>query len=638
MSIRYQPRPLGLTAVLVLLAGPAPGGGHAPEPPGLHASGDGLLLVDPAYELAFTEDGLRLEPRRGPTWSWRLCSLGAGDGSWAASRGAPAAPLRWGTSGVRYRRGPVVEEYLIGPGRVEQRFVLAEPLPLGGRDLAIEGAVACRGTLRAGRSGWRWHDAGGFVSLGTVTVFDREGRVLPAAMEVTGDATRIVVDGAALARAAYPVTVDPEIGANDFRISEQGVDGDPAFAANDPAVAYNPDLDEYLVVWSGDDSALADDELEIYGQRIAAASGVLVGGRIRISAMGPDGDPAYDASRPAVAYNPLAGEYLVVWQGDDDAPPLVDDETEIFGRRISGAGLLLGADHVRISSMGTDGVGSGGGDAFAPAVACDTATGGYLVVWHGDQASPNNEFEIHGQRLDGAANELGGDFQISDVGPPGDNAFDGTEPALAYNATDGEYLVLWSGDDDTPPLVDGEFEIFGQRLDAATGLQLGTDDFRISDAGPDGDPAFGAFEPDVVHDPAGGRYLVVWSGDDDAGTLAEGEHEVFGQLLAAATGAELGANDFRISTTGIDGDPAADALQPAVGHGPAGHPFLVAWRADALADNEFEIHGQLLGAALQPVGLPGFRVSDAGPDGSSLFVPRAPVSYTHLTLPTIYSV
>ena len=75
--------------------------------------------------------------------------------------------------------------------------------------------------------------------------------------------TRIVVDGAALARAAYPVTVDPEIGANDFRISDLGPDGDPSFDASSAAVTANGQGNEYLVVWSGDDSTqeLVDDEL-----------------------------------------------------------------------------------------------------------------------------------------------------------------------------------------------------------------------------------------------------------------------------------------------------------------------------------------------------------------------------------------
>ena len=35
---------------------------------------------------------------------------------------------------------------------------------------------------------------------------------------------------------------------------------------------------------------------------------------------------------------------------------------------------------------------------------------------------------------------------------------------MAFGRRVGDYLVVWSGDDDTPPLVNNEFEIFGQRL------------------------------------------------------------------------------------------------------------------------------------------------------------------------------
>ena len=44
-----------------------------------------------------------------------------------------------------------------------------------------------------------------------------------------------------------------------------------------------------------------------------------------------------------------------------------------------------------------------------------------------------------------------------------------------------EYLVVWSGDDiEGVGLDEGEFEIFGQRLDE-NGTAQGTNDFRISD-------------------------------------------------------------------------------------------------------------------------------------------------------------
>lgn len=98
-------------------------------------------------------------------------------------------------------------------------------------------------------------------------VFDATGAQLPATWEVTAGATRLAVDGPALARAVYPVTSDPEIGANDFRLSDMGPDGSGDFGAFDPALAYNSLNNEYLGVWEGDDAT--ENEFEIIGQRFS---------------------------------------------------------------------------------------------------------------------------------------------------------------------------------------------------------------------------------------------------------------------------------------------------------------------------------------------------------------------------------
>jgi hypothetical protein len=218
--------------------------------------------------------------------------------------------------------------------------------------------------------------------------------------------------------------------------------------------------------------------------------------------------------------------------------------------------------------MGTD------GDthiyALDPAAAYNPAAGEYLVVWAGDDGpgTPgNDEFEIYGQRLAADGSELGtNDARLSDMGAADDDTLCRTqEPAVACKSSSGECLVVWAGSDDTTPLVPGEFEVFCQRL-AADGSQVGTNDARLSDMGPDGDPAYGAHQPAVAYGPRRDEYLVVWAGDDDrdfgSGALARGEFEVFGQRLAA-DGSEVGENDRRLSQTGPDGDPAHKAYHAA---------------------------------------------------------------------------
>src|SRR5262249_281162 len=85
-------------------------------------------------------------------------------------------------------------------------------------------------------------------------------------------------------------------GANGFRVSFMGPRGNPGFDAGSPGVAYNSRNNEYFVVWNGDD--VTNNEQEIYGQRLDAATGALLGGKLRISDMGPDGTNQFVAFAP----------------------------------------------------------------------------------------------------------------------------------------------------------------------------------------------------------------------------------------------------------------------------------------------------------------------------------------------------
>ena len=417
-----------------------------------------------------------------------------------------------------------------------------------------------------------------------------------------------------------------EVGTNDFRISDMGTDGTTTFSATFPAVAYNATNNEYLVVWMGDDTT--DGEFEIYGQRINAATGAEVGTNdFRISDMGTDGNVAFEVREPAVAYNATNNEYLVVWRGDDTT----DGEFEIFGQRLDAAGGELGTNDFRISDMGTDG--NPALDATDPEIAYNATNNEYLVVWRGDDDTPplvDNEYEIFGQRIDAATGaEVGtNDFRISDMGTDGDNTFRADDPAVAYNATNNEYLVVWMGWDNTAPLVLDEPEIFIQRINAATGAEVGTNDFRISDMGTDGDVTFAAFDPKIAYNTTNNEYLVVWWGDDNTAPLVDEDNEVFGQRIDA-TGAEVGTNDFRISDMGTEGDANFDVRNPDVAYNEANEEYLVVWHGDdntaPLVDNETEIFGQRInGATGAEVGTNDFRISDMGTDGDVAFESSSP--------------
>jgi hypothetical protein len=574
----------------------------------------GVELSHPGHRVEFDAVGLRLTPRRGgPVWRWSL---------------EGAAPVRPEVDGatVVYRRGPLLERYVPRRDSVEQQFVL-ERRP--GGTLVIDGSVKSAGRFERSDGGWRWRTNAGAVTLGGVTVLDARGARLPARMEVRRDRTRITVGREALARATYPVVVDPEIGPNDFRISDMGSNVEDAQHA---AVAYNSQANEYLVVWHADDKTwpLVDGELEIFSARVDAATGLVLGSFVdRVSHMGADGDANSDALNPAIAYNPVANQYFVVWEGDDGSGALANDEFDIYGQRLDAAAMAVGST-VRLSG-GLIADGNPGFDAFEPAVAFNATAGEYLVVWRSDETPGfvNDEFDVFVQRVTAATGAKSGtNVQISDLGPVSNAAYDALDPTVVSNSQNGDYLVAWWGDDNTSPLVDDEFEIFGQRLNSSA-AEVGSD-FRISFH--DGDASLDAQNPAVAYDSVDNNYLVVWEGEDSTATLVPGELEIFGQRVSS-TGAAVG-KDIRISDAGPTNDSAYDATDPAVSYNPDVNEYLIVWRADdnglTLADNEFEIFGQRLNAANgDEVGTNDFRLSDLGPAGNTAFSASLPaVAYS----------
>ena len=343
----------------------------------------GVRLRHPRHEVTFTAAGVTLTPRHGgPEWRWTLAAVESGGSVAVPTTAVRPTPV---DRVVTYARPGLVEQYVPRARSVEQQFVLPARLALHGGDLTITGRVTSPGAFETTDAGWQWTTAAGSVTLGDVTVFDATGERLPATMAVSAETTRIVVDGGALETATYPVTVDPEVGTNDFRITfGLGLDGDPNFDQRAPAVAYNPTANEYLVVWRGEGhfspAGVVDGDEEIFGQRVSP-EGIPLGARIQISDMGPDGATNFGASRPDVVYNPTADEYFVVWEGVDDTFPLVAGELEIFGQRLTSNGTQIVPNDFRISNMGPDG--DTNFQALFAAVAFMPSALEYLVVWTG---------------------------------------------------------------------------------------------------------------------------------------------------------------------------------------------------------------------------------------------------------------
>jgi hypothetical protein len=136
--------------------------------------------------------------------------------------------------------------------------------------------------------------------------------------------------------------------ATDTRISTMGPASNLAFGVStafNTTATYHPVLDRYLVTWSADNDVpgLVDNELERYGQALATDGTEVGGDDFRISTAGPDGNDNADAEDGGVAASTIRRAWMHAWMGDDNRPPLADNEDEIYGRLVGDDGDLDGS-------------------------------------------------------------------------------------------------------------------------------------------------------------------------------------------------------------------------------------------------------------------------------------------------------
>jgi hypothetical protein len=289
------------------------------------------------------------------------------------------------------------------------------------------------------------------------------------------------------------LTVDPFVAGNDMLIS----DLDSTTAANDPKIAYNSTDQEFLVIWM--EAASSGDKPQLYGQRVDATDGSLIGADFLAAITplfhaGQTTNQYADALYPEIAYNSTRNEYLVVFI-TNPATETSATEYEVFGQRLAADGTRLGGDPAfRVSTMG--------------------------------DPDDRNDADV----------AAGGGFYGTDV---------------VYNATDDEYLVVWTADHvGVDGIVNGEFDIWGQRLNYTAGdaIQMTGGQIQISKTGTgNGSDTDGldAYHPAVAWNSTENEYFVVWRADDAPG--GNGNFQIYGQRLSNA-GAAIGSDDFAISS------------------------------------------------------------------------------------------
>jgi len=395
-----------------------------------------------------------------------------------------------------------------------------------------------------------------------------------------------------------------------FRISQaSAVSADRA--ARFAEAAYNPDDNEYLVVWQSDGLTEVRGVTDVYGQRINAATNQPNGISFRISNLS-DGNRDHSAIHPQVVYNKTAREYLVVWHGSG----LVNSEDkffEIYGQRLNRSGREIGGDF-RISHLTELGkVNTSFVRVNSQAqVAWNSTNNEYLVIWNGiGEPEDVVKKEIYGQRLKANGELLGKHFRISHTTDQGSN-FHASAPAIAYNSRGNQYLVVWSGGFKK----ETQIEVWGRVL-SASGELISTTDFLISQVSTG--RRYGS--PHVDYNSDNNEYLVVFHANTSPGGATANLNEIFAQRIDTKPG-ETEPNNIRVSNTEGAGSRASI---PTVTYNGVNKEYLVIWRS-VRANVPIEIWGQRISSSGSEIEVD-FQISNIAAAGKDRSVNNPSLTY-----------
>lgn len=400
-----------------------------------------------------------------------------------------------------------------------------------------------------------------------------------------------------------------------FRISQaSAVSADRR--AGSAELAYNPDDNEYLVVWESDGLTEAKGINDIYGQRINGATNERIGTNFRISSLS-DSDRNLSANDPKVVYNRASHEYLVVWHGSGlfDAPGRF---FEIYGQRLSRTGKEIGSDF-RISFTGDLGkINTSIVRSTSQAdVAWNSVNNEYLVIWKG-MGEPEDvlKMEIYGQRLKASGELQGKYFRISKTTDQG-NDFHANAPAVAYNGHDNQYFVVWSGGFNKP----SQTEVWGRAL-SASGEVLGSTDFRVSQVSTSLGSNRRASSPHVDYNSANNEYFVVFQANPLPGGAASNVNEILGLRIDATKLGEAEPSYLRVSNTTGAGNRLSE---PRITYNSFDKEYLVSWRC-IRASAPVEICAKRLSSSGTEIEAD-FQISNIGAAGKDRSINDAALTY-----------
>jgi hypothetical protein len=351
-----------------------------------------------------------------------------------------------------------------------------------------------------------WEDCRNQASSG----IDVYGQRLPLTGAPAGQGNFVIYDGpndqkhAALAATgagpAYLVVWEDQRSGDGLEVVGQGISmapgglnrydlnvSAPLGSQENPRVAYNPNAQQFFVVWQDGRQNRAN-EWDIYGQ-IVLTSGIPITDNIVVQ------NEEHALMEPAVAYSTISNTYLVVW----------DDQYggDVESRVVRADGTLGTAQDVFGGAI----------TVTQPAIAYNSAANEYLVVF-AYRASATNQ-DIYGQRVAPNGTLNGTAFPICN------DATNQSNPDVVYNAADDEYLVVWY---DERNGGSKPWDIYGQRVTASGTVTVTGDPIMISIATGD------QYDPSVTWNSDDDEYLVVWRDGRNFGTNG---YDIYGQRIDA---------------------------------------------------------------------------------------------------------
>ena len=286
--------------------------------------------------------------------------------------------------------------------------------------------------------------------------------------------------------------------------------------------------------------------------------------------------PLQERDAPAIAYDSQNNRFLIVYEGYDGS------QRDIYGQILYPDGTTFVSEFV---------ISNAANDQDFPKVAYDSTNGSFLVVWE-DSRGANDD--IYGQLVDASDGSLlitasGTNFVISNA------TNDQKDPSVAYNSTNGRFLVVW---EDSRGASD---DIYGQLVNGSDGSLLITApnvNFAISN------PSLVQNQPTVAFDSANSSFLVAWH-DLRSGT----NDDIYGQLVNGLNGSLIGppaTQNFTIA------DSIANQIAPSVAYDSANQRFLVVW--DDFRNSNNDVYGQLVdgsdGSLFNTISSQNFTISD----------------------------